>query len=96
MAYKEKSCKLCGKLHTTRGEYCSRSCGNQKPHTEQGKANIALGVSRYMATESDSAQNAKYALRVANNQALEPVPPQHYSLLQVNQYVEDGDLWEEA
>ena len=102
MAYKEKICPKCGDKHTKRGEFCSRSCGNQKKHTWESKSKIANTQMIRMNSDDPVAEeqrhalaNQKHALAVANG-SLDPVPPPKVKQYSQNQFVQDGDLWTEV
>lgn len=96
MAYKEKTCPKCGTKHTKRGEFCSRSCGNTRSHTDEHKAKTSEGLRKWHK-ESDTAAVAAYNWASKGmNQAPEPVPPQVHSGPDIGQFVQDGDLWEEC
>lgn len=96
MAYKPKSCPACGIVHTKRGEYCSRSCGNKKKHTAETKAKIAEGKREWLNSGNDAAEVEKHNfISKRNHGDPDPVPPQVHGPLGINQYVEDGDLWTE-
>ena len=92
MAYKEKECRKCGVKHNKRGEYCSRSCGNQKSHKHETKLAIASTQASRHANGDDVAESQRHALALANG-AVEPVSPPSKKPLQSNQFVQDGDLW---
>ena len=96
MAYKEKTCPACGVTHKKRGEFCSRSCGNKRKHTAETKAKIAEAKREWHATSETAAVVAHEFTSKRINAPDEPVPPQIQSPLRNNQYVEDGDLWEEC
>lgn len=96
MAYKEKTCPKCGTIHYKRGEFCSRSCGNTRKHTEHTKQKIAVRQTERHANGDDIAEEQRLALAIANERHHDPVPPQQYSRLGMNQFVDDGDLWTEV
>jgi hypothetical protein len=96
MAYKEKICPKCNATHNKRGEYCSRSCGNQKPHTPETLAKLSITQSNHMNSGHDSAQQSIYSFTQALHPVPEPVAPPTKSPLKSNQFVSDGDLWTEA
>lgn len=91
MAYKEKTCKKCGVKHNKRGEYCSRSCGNSRPMPEHQKKTMAE-VKREWSHTTDEGEVARW--RLNNHEEPEPVAPiRTQNNLEVNQFVQDGDLW---
>jgi hypothetical protein len=92
VAYKEKECRKCGVKHNKRGEYCSRSCGNQKKHSQHTKLAIATTQSLRMKSDDPVAEEQRYALAKVNG-AIDPVSPPSVKPLQSNQFVQDGDLW---
>ena len=95
MAYKEKTCPKCGVKHNKRGEYCSRSCGNQKKHSYHTKLAIATTQSLRMKSDDPVAEEQRYALAKVNG-ALDPVAPLKVKEISQNQFVQDGDLWTEV
>jgi hypothetical protein len=73
--------------------YCSRSCGNKKPHTEETKEKLSDITRRWHAT-SDTAAVASYNFTSKRNNAdPEPVPPQVQRYMPDNSFLQDGDLW---
>ena len=95
MAYKEKTCLKCFVKHTKRGEYCSRSCGNQKKHSHHTKLAIATTQALRMKSDDPVAEEQRYALAKVNG-AIDPVDPPTKSPIKSNQFVQDGDLWTEV
>ena len=94
MAYKEKECRKCGKKHTKRGEYCSRSCGNSRPLTREQKQKIGQKKSEWLNSGSDEAEVAKHNIvSGGNNKTPEPLAPLTKKPIESNQFVQDGDLW---
>lgn len=97
MAYKEKTCPKCQAKHNKRGEYCSRSCGNTRKHTEETKAKIAEGKREWLSSGTDAAEVEKHNYISKRDHAEpDPVPPQKPIDLGHGRFVEDGDLWEEV
>jgi hypothetical protein len=97
MAYKEKTCPKCSSKHTKRGEYCSRSCGNQRKHKPETKAKIADGKREWLTSGTEQAEVEKHNfISKRNNGEPEPVAPPTKKPLQSNQFVQDGDLWTEV
>ena len=97
MAYKEKTCPKCQAKHTKRGEYCSRSCGNTRKHTKETKQKIADAQRTYLTSGTDDAEVAKHNfISKRINGDPEPIAPPTKSPLKSNQFVQDGDLWEES
>jgi hypothetical protein len=95
MAYKEKDCKKCGVKHKKRGEYCSRSCGNSRAMGEQQKESIRQAKKEWIYSDTDTAEEARW--RINNHEEPEPVAPiRTQNSLEVNQFVQDGDLWSEV
>lgn len=97
MAYKEKTCPKCQTKHTKRGEFCSRSCGNQKKHTAETKQLLSKKQSEWLTSGDDRAEVIKhnYVSKRINGDP-EPVPPPVRAPLADNQFVADGDLWSEC
>lgn len=97
MAYKEKDCPKCGVTHKKRGEYCSRSCGNQRKHTEETKQKIAVGKREWLNSGTDAAEVEKHnyiSKRV--NAEPDPIAPMKPIDLGTGRFIQDGDLWEEC
>ena len=94
MAYKEKECRKCGVKHTKRGEYCSRSCGNQKQHTNETRQLLSQKQTEWLTSGTDEADVAvhNFTSRGANKEP-EPIAPITKSPIKANQFVQDGDLW---
>jgi len=95
VAYKEKICPKCSIKHNKRGEFCSRSCGNQKKHSHHTKLALATIQSLRMNSDDPVAEEQRYALAKVNG-AVDPVPPLTKTPLQSNQFVQDGDIWTET
>ena len=95
MAYKEKICPKCFVKHNKRGEYCSRSCGNQKKHSHLTKLAIATTQSIRMRSDDPVAEEQRYALAKVNG-AVDPIIPPTKTPIESNQFVQDGDLWTEV
>jgi uncharacterized Zn finger protein (UPF0148 family) len=96
MAYKEKTCPACGTKHKKRGEFCSRSCGNKRNHTEDTKEKIAAAKREWHATSETAAVAAHNYTSKRINGEPDPVPPVTPTPVRHNQFVQDGDLWEEC
>lgn len=98
MAYKEKICPKCGDKHTKRGEFCSRTCGNQKRHTESAKRKISKGKSAWLLSGTDEAEAEIHNfVSKGINKTPDPVAPVKYNEnMTGNQFVQDGDLWTEV
>lgn len=97
MAYKEKICPKCGVTHNKRGEFCSRSCGNQRKHKPETKAKISDAQRTYLTSGVDSAEVAKHNFTsLRNNAEPDPIAPPTKSPIKSNQFVQDGDLWTEV
>lgn len=100
MAYKEKECEQCHIKHTKRGRFCSRACSdlankNRKWTAEQKEA-VSRGLSKWHAT-SETAEIAKHNfISQGKNKEPDPVPPVTPTPVRSNQFVQDGDLWEEC
>lgn len=97
MAYKEKECPKCGKKHTKRGEFCSRSCGNQKKHKPETKALLSQKQTEWMTSGDERAEAQLHSFTsLGNNKTPDPVPPMKPIDLGRGRFVEDGDIWEEV
>jgi len=96
MGYKSKTCPKCGAVHNKRGEFCSRSCGNQKKHTPETKALIAKKQTEWMTSGDDKAEAQLHSFTsLGNNQTPDPIAPIRPVDIG-NRFVQDGDLWEEV
>ena len=97
MAYKEKTCPKCQAKHNKRGEYCSRSCGNQKQHTKETRQLLSQKQTEWLTSGTDKADVAvhNFTSRGANKDP-DPIPPQKPIDLGRGRFVQDGDLWEES
>jgi hypothetical protein len=97
MAYKEKTCPKCGVTHKKRGAYCSRSCGNQKKHTEEAKQKIGEAKRAWLNSGDERAEVEKhnYISKRANGDP-DPIPPAKPIDIGYGRFVEDGDIWEEV
>ena len=96
MAYKEKVCPKCGAVHTKRGEFCSRSCGNSRPLTKEQKQKIGAAKSAWLTSGDDKAEAQVHSFTsLGANQTPDPVPPMRDNMGS-GRFVQDGDLWEEA
>lgn len=94
MAYKEKECPKCGTKHKKRGEFCSRSCGNTRKHTESTKKKIGEANRAVLNDGSDESEVRKHNyISQRINAPSEPVSPPVRAPLSDNQFVADGDLW---
>lgn len=96
MAYKEKTCPKCGVTHNKRGEFCSRSCGNQRKHKPETKAKIAEIKREWHATSETAEVAAHNFISKRINGEPEPVAPITKKPIESNQFVQDGDLWTEV
>lgn len=95
MAYKEKECLKCGVMHNKRGQFCSRSCGNSRAHTQQQKESMAATKREWHATSDIAAVVAHNYVSKGINGEPEPIAPPVRAPLSNKQFVQDGDLWEE-
>lgn len=95
MAYKQKTCPKCGATHKKRGEFCSRSCGNTRPHKPETKLAIAT-TQAIRHTSGDAVAEEQRWIIAQVNGAVEPLLPTKPIDLGLGRFVEDGDLWEEC
>jgi hypothetical protein len=96
MGYKSKTCPKCAVVHNKRGEFCSRSCGNQKKHTPETKALIAKKQTEWLTSGDEKAEAQVHSFTsLGNNQIPDPVAPMRDNMGN-GRFVQDGDLWEEA
>ena len=91
MAYKEKTCPTCQKVHKKRGPYCSRSCGNSRTWTADQKRVFGEKKREWLLSDNDDAEVERW--RISAKETDEPVAPQVEKPLDNNQFVQDGDLW---
>lgn len=91
--YREKSCPVCNARHRKRGLYCSRSCGNKKPHTEESKEKISQTKKEWHATSDVAAVVAHNWTSRGDNKMPDPVPPQVQPYRPDRSFVQDGDVW---
>ena len=96
MAYKEKTCPNCGVTHNKRGEFCSRSCGNQRKHTAETKAKISEAKKEWHATSEVAAVVAHNYVSKRINGDPEPVAPPVRAPIADNQFVAGRDVWTEC
>lgn len=96
MGYKSKTCPKCGAVHNKRGEFCSRSCGNQKKHTPETKKKIGEAKSAWLTSGSDEAEAQVHSFTsLGVNKTPDPVAPIRDNIGR-GRFVQDGDLWEEV
>ena len=97
MAYKEKTCPKCGVKHKKRGEFCSRSCGNQKKHTAETRALLSVKQTQWLTSGDERAEVAVHNfVSVGSNKAPDPIAPMKPLDVGHKRFVQDGDLWEEV
>jgi predicted nucleic acid-binding Zn ribbon protein len=96
MTYKQKTCPVCGTAHKKRGVYCSRSCGNKRPHTEEQKRKIGEKKRVWLTSGDDKAEVQKHNFIGQRNNASPDPPAITPTRLKENEFVADGDLWEEV
>ena len=97
MAYKSKTCPKCNAVHTKRGEFCSRSCGNTRKHKPETKALLAKKQTEWLTSGDDRAEVAVHNfVSGGNNKTADPIAPIVPRDAGYGRYVEDGDLWEEV
>ena len=93
MAYKPKPCAKCGIIHTKRGLFCSRSCGNSRAMPDHQKATMSKVKTEWMQN-TDEGEVARW--RINNHDEPEPIAPMKAIDLGAGKFVEDGDLWSEV
>lgn len=96
MAYKEKTCPKCGKTHNKRGEFCSRSCGNSRKQTKEHRERLSEARRKWHAESDIAAVAAHNFISQGRNKIADPIAPPVRAPLSDNQFVQDGDLWEEC
>jgi endogenous inhibitor of DNA gyrase (YacG/DUF329 family) len=94
MAYKEKTCPTCQKVHKKRGPYCSRSCGNHREWTEDQKKVFAEKKREWLLSDNDNAEVERWQINAKEEE--EPVGPMIEKPIGAGQFVQDGDLWSEV
>ena len=98
----EKTCPRCGTTHKKRGEYCSRSCGNVRVHTEEDKAIRSKKLLEYHQTPEGAATRAKAskylsALRKGEEIDIPNIEDYAVNIPDVTDYVADyDDTWQRA
>lgn len=71
---KDKVCPKCGAIHQKRGKFCSQSCGNSRPQSEELKEQKSKKLREYHATPEGIATRSiasDFASRLNRNKALE-------------------------
>jgi hypothetical protein len=97
MGYKSKTCPKCNAVHNKRGEFCSRSCGNQRKHKPETKEKIGKAKSAWLTSGDERAEAEVHNFTsLGANKTPEPVPPMITRDVGHKRFVEDGDLWEEV
>lgn len=100
MAYKEKTCENCGKKHTKRGRFCSRDCSDVankgRTWTAEQKQAVSDGLRQWHATSETAEVVAHNFINQGLHKTPDPVAPPVRAPLSNNQFVQDGDLWEEC
>ena len=100
MAYKEKTCSNCGEKHTKRGEFCSRTCSTEaskgRKWSAEDKAKVSAGLQKWHATSDTAAVAAHTFISQGKHKIPDPVAPPVRAPIADNQFVQDGDLWEEC
>ena len=98
----QKTCPRCGTIHTKRGEYCSRSCGNVRVHTEEDKKVRQQKLLEYHQTPEGAATRAKsskFVTALNKGEEAELVEMDDYAINipDVTDYVaEYDDTWNRA
>ena len=94
MGYKQKECPACGVKHNKRGQFCSRSCGNKKPHTEETRQLLSQKQTQWLTSGDEKAEVAVHNfVSKGSHKPSEPPPVPSRLPLDNNQFVADGDLW---
>lgn len=98
----EKICPRCGVTHRKRGDYCSRSCGNVRVHTEEDKAVRSQKLLEYHQTPEGMATREKSSRIMTakrKGEEWEEVNVEEYAvnIPDVTDYVADyDDTWQRA
>ena len=98
----QKTCPRCSKSHTKRGDYCSRSCGNVRVHTDEDKKIRSQKLKEYHQTPEATvtrAKSAKFITAYNKGEEVEIIEADDYAvnIPDVTDYVAEYDLtWERA
>lgn len=98
----QKKCPRCGVTHTKRGEYCSRSCGNVRVHTEEDKKIRQKKLIEYHQTPEGAATRnkaSKFVTALNKGTEAELVEMDDYAINipDVTDYVAEYDItWDRA
>ena len=98
----EKICPKCGVTHKKHGDYCSRSCGNVRVHTEEDKAVRSQKLLEYHQTPEGTATREKSSRIMTakrKGEEWEEVNVEEYAvnIPDVTDYVADyDDTWQRA
>jgi uncharacterized Zn finger protein (UPF0148 family) len=98
----QKTCPRCGTTHTKRGEYCSRSCGNVRVHSEEDKKIRSQKLIEYHQTPEGAATRdkaAKYLSAYKKGEEINMVDVEEFAvnIPDVTDYVAEYDAtWERA
>jgi uncharacterized Zn finger protein (UPF0148 family) len=98
----EKTCPRCGITHRKRGDYCSRSCGNVRVHTEKDKQIRREKLIEYHQTPEAVAtreKSSKHITAYNKGEQIEILGADEYAvgIPDVTDYVAEYDItWDRA
>lgn len=98
----QKTCPRCGVTHTKRGEYCSRSCGNVRVHSDEDKKIRQKKLTEYHQTPEAAATRAKSSKFITaynKNEEVNLVDMEDYAvnIPDVTDYIQEyDDTWNRA
>ena len=92
----DKVCLRCGITHRKRGIYCSSSCANTRPASDQTNMKRSLALAEYHKNRSEASDEAVWKMRGGSeDDLLIPVSSiEEAPGLEANQFVSDGAIWE--
>jgi len=90
----ERECPVCGTKHRKRGQYCSKPCSNSgRTVTEAQKKKTSESMERFMNSDSDVAEEARWRINYHDKEWEAVVPPHQPE----ERYYRDGeDIWFDA
>jgi uncharacterized Zn finger protein (UPF0148 family) len=100
--YRLKNCKNCGAPFRKQGDYCSRSCGNRRVHSEEDKLKRSIKLKEFYNTPEGvsivKTNHRRKAKKIAEKQAMENgeyvLKPDDYAV-QIPNFDDDDDkiIW---
>jgi len=98
----QKTCPRCGVTHNKRGQFCSRSCGNVREHSQEDKAIRSQKLLEYHQTPEGMATREKSSRIMSakrKGEEWEEMGVEEYAvnIPDVTDYVADyDDTWQRA